>query len=374
MRINTNVGAIQASNNLNRVQNAVSDSMRKLSSGFRITKASDDAAGLGIANKLHADIRSLQQASRNADQAGSVLSIADGAAGSVQKMLERMKELASQSASDTVDGNASTGGRSRIVAEYQQLRSEIDRQVNTTKFQGNTILNGGFGATVDVSSTALATATAGVQQIKLNGAGPGTIAFAMAANTATATFTTASATTTQIVGGLSTGKTNVNFSNLGFSLETTAAFGAATLQGMNATVGGGVGTFLVGSSGAYSGNDKITLNGSSLDLTTSTLGISTDPDTLTNAQTALTQLDTAIDKVNTAVGLIGANQSRIESAADNVKTIISNFQAAESTIRDLDMADEMTTFSKNQILAQAGTAMLAQANQNGQGVLQLLRG
>jgi flagellin len=374
MRINTNVGAIQAHNNLTRVQDSVNSSMRKLSSGLRITTASDDAAGLGIANKLRADIRSLQQASRNADQANSVLSIADGAAGSVQKMLERMKELAAEAASDTVDGDSTTGGRSRITAEYQQLRSEIDRQVNSTKYQGNAILNGAFGATVDTGSTVLSTATAGVQSLKLNGAGPGTLSFSMASNTATATLTTASATTTQIVGSLSTGKGTVNFSQLGFSLETTAAFGAATLDGMNATVGGGQGTFLIGSSGDYSGNDKITLSGASLDLTSTTLGISTDPSSLANAQTALSEIDSAIDTVNTAIGLIGANQSRIQSASDNLKTVIQNFQASESTIRDLDMADEMTAFSKNQILAQAGTAMLAQANQTGQGVLQLLRG
>jgi flagellin len=370
MRINTNVAAIAANKNLQSVNKMVDLSMRKLSSGFRITRAADDAAGLGIANVLRGDIRSLNQASRNAEQANSVLSIADGAIGSIQTMLERMKELATQAASDTVDSN----GRSRITAEYQQLRSEIDRQVATTKFQGNALINGSFGATVDTASTVLSTATAGVQSLKLQGAGPGTVTFGMAANTATATLTTASATTTQIVSGLSTGKTTVNFTSLGFSLETTAGFGAATLNGMNATVGGGSGTFLIGSSGSYNGNDKITLSGSSLKLDSTTLTITTDPDSLTNAQSALSQLDVAMTTVNTAVGVVGANQARIESAANNLKTIIQNFSAAESTIRDVDMAEEMTTFSKNQILAQAGTAMLAQANQAGQGVLQLLRG
>src|SRR5262245_54636786 len=168
MRINTNVSALRAHNNLTGVNNELSKSMAKLSSGFRITRAADDAAGLGIANVLRADIRSLNQAARNAEQAGSVLNIADGAAGSIQKMLERMKELAAQAASDSVD----SAGRARITNEYQALRSEIDRTVATVKFQGNTILNGAFGATINTSSTALATTT-GVYAARLTGAGTG---------------------------------------------------------------------------------------------------------------------------------------------------------------------------------------------------------
>src|SRR4051794_2167003 len=110
MRINTNVSALTAANNLSRVQDAASESMGKLSSGFRINKAADDAAGLGIANKLRADTRSMSQASRNAEQANSLLQVAEGSTGTIQKMLERMKELATQSGSDTVDSS----GRGRI--------------------------------------------------------------------------------------------------------------------------------------------------------------------------------------------------------------------------------------------------------------------
>jgi flagellin len=168
MRINTNVSALRAGSNLAAVENDVSKSMAKLSSGFRITRAADDAAGLGIANKLRADIRSLTAAGRNAEQANSVLNIAEGAAGTIQKMLERMKELATQAASDSVD----TAGRGRIVSEYQALRQEIDRTVATVKFQGNTLLNGGYGATLDTASTALATTT-GVYDVKISGAGAG---------------------------------------------------------------------------------------------------------------------------------------------------------------------------------------------------------
>ena len=132
-------------------------------------------------------------------------------------------------------------------------------------------------------------------------------------------------------------------------------------------------TFLVGASGDYTGNDTLAVDGSKMDLSTTTLGVgSSTVDTLSNAQSALTALDTAIGKVNSALGYIGASQSRMENAVANLKTTVQNYSAAESTIRDVDMADEMVTFSKNNILAQAGTAILAQANQAGQGILKLL--
>jgi flagellin len=364
MRINTNISAIRAQGNLTRVNDEVSKSMAKLSSGFRITRAADDAAGLGIANVLRADIRSLGQAARNSEQANAVLNIAEGAAGTVQKMLERMKELASQAASDNVD----SAGRSRITAEYSALRSEITRTVATVKFQGNTLLNGAFGATLDTASTALATTT-GVYAARLTGAGIG--AFTLSSGASVVTLTNGSVS--QTLGVTAGAKQTLNFSQLGISLDTAGTVGAATLAG-NITVGGGSGTFLVSSSGQYSGNDQISITGSQLDVSVSTLTVATDPDTLVNAQTALSQIDVAIGKVNIALGAIGSLQSRIEVATENVKTTMQNFSAAESTIRDLDMAEEMTRFTKNQVLSQAGTAMLAQANQSGQSILTLLRG
>ena len=151
MRINTNVSALNTLRSLGKTESAVSSSMAKLSSGFRINKSGDDAAGLGIANKLNADVRASSQASRNAEQAGSVLQIMDGATQSVQSILERMKELATQSASDSVDSAA----RTRINQEFSDLRSEIGRIVDTTKFQGNKLLDGGFGNSVLQTSAAV---------------------------------------------------------------------------------------------------------------------------------------------------------------------------------------------------------------------------
>jgi len=364
MKINTNVSALRAQGNLTRVNEQVSASMAKLSSGFRITRAADDAAGLGIANVLRADIRSLGQAARNSEQANSVLNIAEGAAGTVQKMLERMKELASQAASDNVD----SAGRSRITTEYQALRNEIDRTVSTVKFQGNTLLNGAFGATVDTASTALGVAT-GVYDVKLTGAGTGALTLSSGGSVATLT----NGSTSQTLGVTAGSKQSLNFSSLGVTIDTNQAVTASSLAG-NITIGAGTGTFLVSSSGQYSGNDKITISGSSLNLTSSSLTVAANPDTLANAQTALSQIDAAITQVNTALGVIGSLQSRIEVATENVRTTMQNFSAAESTIRDLDMASEMTSFTKNQVLSQAGTAMLAQANSAGQGILTLLRG
>jgi flagellin len=166
MRINTNVSALNAANNLGRVQAEASESMAKLSSGFRINKAADDAAGLGIANKLRADTRALSQASRNAEQTNSLLQVAEGSTATIQKMLERMKELATQSGSDTVDA----AGRGRINSEFTALRSEIDRTVNTTKFQGNALLDGTFGSTAPQLAASDITTTGGVASTALGGA------------------------------------------------------------------------------------------------------------------------------------------------------------------------------------------------------------
>ena len=330
----------------------------------KLTRAADDAAGLGIANVLRADIRSLGQAARNSEQANSVLNIAEGAAGTVQKMLERMKELASQAASDSVD----SAGRARITSEYQALRNEIDRTVSTVKFQGNTLLNGAFGATINSSSTALATTT-GVYDVKLTGASTG--ALTMSSGSSVVTLTNGSVS--QTLGVTAGSKQTLNFTSLGITVETNQTVGAATLAG-NITVGGGTGTFLVSSSGQYNTNDAITITGSQLNLSSTSLTVTTDPTTLANAQSALSQIDAAIGSVNTALGVIGSLQSRIEVATENVRTTIQNFSAAESTIRDLDMASEMTTFTKNQVLSQAGASVLTQANSAPQLALSLLRG
>jgi flagellin len=353
--------------------------MAKLSSGFRINKSGDDAAGLGIANKLNADVRASSQASRNAEQAGSVLQIMDGATQSVQSILERMKELATQSASDSVDSAA----RTRINQEFTDLRSEIGRIVDTTTFQGNKLLNGGFGNSVDQTSALLASGNT-FNDARISGTNAGLYTLT---NTAAGKLVMTNGTISETQSAGSNGKQTVTFSSFGISIDTSAAYNAgatAAVQGgaaaglaLSVAAGTTGGAFMISSSGDYAGQDMISL--STIDLKTGSatgelkldgLGL----DTLAKSQTALTAIDTAIGQLNTYIGTIGAAQNRIDYAQTNLKTSIQNFSAAESVIKDVDMAEEMTTFSKNQILQQAGTAMLAQANQMGQGVLTLLRG
>jgi flagellin len=274
MRINTNVAALQAQQNLGRTNAAAQSSMAKLSSGFRITKAGDDAAGLSIANSLRTNVRSLTQASRNIEQAQSVLSVAEGAASSIEKIVERMKELAVQAASDTNSEQLTA-----LDDEYQALAEEIDRIVGSTTFQGNTLIDGTY--------------------------------------------------------------------------ETT---------GLQIQVGGSDAT-----------DDRIEVKIG--DMAAATLfGTLGDLTSQANAVTAMGAADTAIEAINGELSSIGALQNRLDYAQENVRTAIVNNSAAESVIRDVDMAEEMTKFSKQQILQQAGTAMLAQANQSSQAVLQLLRG
>jgi flagellin len=275
-RINTNTAAYGAYRNLTMTGQKLQKSIEKLSSGFRINRAADDAAGAAIANDLRSTGRSLQAAQRNASQANSVLQIADGAVNTIATILDRMKELATSAASDS----SGTTGRANLDAEYQQLVLEIDRITATTKYQGSALLDGTYA-----------------------------------------------------------------------------------------------GTFLVSSSGDYAANDTITVSGAALNMGSATLlgGAAANLLTLGAAQAELVKIDTGITNVGAAIGVIGAGQSRIEYASNNVASTFENVQSAESVIRDTDMAYEMTQFTKYQILQQAGTAMLAQANQAPQSILKLLQ-
>lgn len=377
MRINTNISALQTLRSLGKTESSISSSMAKLSSGFRINRSADDAAGLGIANKLNADIRAASQANRNAEQGNSVLQIMDGATQSVQSILERMKELATQSASDSVDSDA----RTRINQEFTDLRSEIGRIVDTTKFQGNKLLDGGFGNSVDQTSAVLASGTT-FNDARISGTTAGLYTLT---NTAAGALTLTNGTVTETATLSANGKQSVTFSSFGITIDTGAAYNngaTATAQGagglaLSVAPGTTGGSFMISSSGNYTGQDMISLTTINLGTSSATGELNLDSsslDTLAHAQTALTNIDSAISQLNTYIGNIGAAQNRMDYAMTNLKTSIQNFSAAESVIKDVDMAEEMTTFSKNQILQQAGTAMLAQANQLGQGVLTLLRG
>ncbi len=378
-RIQTNAAANNAYKNLTATSSLLEKSITKLSSGFRINRSADDAAGLAIANKLRSDVRSLMQSQRNASQANSMLQVADGALNTVATILDRMKELASQANSANIGQEAP-----KLQAEFDSLVSEIDRIAATTTYNGTALTNGGFGSGLDkTNSTAWTTAAGNVADIKLNGSSVGTYTFASGA--AAATLTRASDSVAQIVTGISaTARSSVVFSNFGITVDGNAGWaGAAGLNGLTVVVTAAAsGSFMVSSSGNYGSSDLVSVNGidlrtqqtTGLDLNNGgAFNLATALTSATNAQTALSRIDAALAKVGTAIGTVGAAQSRIDYASTNVANLVQNTQAAESVIRDADMAYEMTVFTKNQILQQAGTAMLAQANQMPQSVLKLLQ-
>ena len=376
MRINTNVASMNAQRSLGMAGSAVERSIGRLSSGFRINRAADDAAGLGIANQLSADIRALKQASRNAEQSNALLQIAEGGAQQVQGILERMKELATQSVSDNVDNS----GRARIETEFTELLSEIDRIADSTKYQGNALLDGTFGASVDTNvanSTVLAGGTE-VTGVTISGLSTGTYTLTRDATGGSESITlsdsTASLTQTIDISAFTAGG-SISFDAFGVTLQTSNAFDitAAGDGAGDIVVAGNTAEFVVGASGVLA-DDKITMQG--VDLTTGATGLSlagTSLATDVNAETALSAIDAAISVVSDAFSQIGAKQNRLDYASANVNTAIENFSAAESVIRDADMAEEMAELTKNQILQQASVSVLAQANQAPQLVLRLLQ-
>jgi flagellin len=268
LRVNTNTAAFNAYRNLTATDSAMSKSLEKLSSGLRINRAGDDAAGLVISENLRSQIGGLKQAVRNAQDGISVVQTAEGALTETQAMLQRMRDLSVQAANTGSNGTTAVAA---AQAEVNQLISAIDDIAGRTTFNGTNLLTG----------------------------------------TATLTF--------QV--GANSGETlTVQTKSLG-----AAALGVSTLS-------------------------------------------------LANASSAITALDTAIETVSTQRGNFGAAQNRLEHSIANLNVTEENLSASESQIRDTDMAAEMTNFSKQQILMQAGTSMLAQANSAPQAVLQLLKG
>jgi len=363
LRINTNVAALNAHRNLTNTDNAVSKSMERLSSGYRINRAADDAAGLSIANRLRTNTRSLTVASRNVTEAKSMITTAEGAANQVEGILERMKELATQSASD----NAATD-RTKIQSEFSALKQEIDRIVNDTEYQGTSLLKGTFGNGVS-SFTSVAADGLVTSGIVVTGASAGTYTI----NDASGTMSISNGSITQTVTGVVAGSGTINFDKLGVTLNLNTDYTLGDLDNDTITVTQSAcgGLFQVGSSNDIAA-DRIGVNLG--DLRSSTLlGSNVSMDTRANASTALKTIDDAIDKVNVVLGDMGASINRLDYTSSNLKVSIENFSASESVIRDVDMASEMVSFTKNQILMQAGTAMLAQANSASQNVLTLLR-
>jgi flagellin len=492
MRINNNMAAMNAWRNLSTSGANLSKSLERLSSGYRINKAADDAAGLAVSEKMKAQIRGTNMATRNTQDAVSMVQTAEGGASKVQDMLQRMRELAVQASSDTLENS----DRSKLQEEFSSLKDEIDRTAKAAQFNGRSLLDGSSGSKVTVTSgtsltaqvtdlkglTADTTIVANVfqkatQEITTGGAADldgGTpvsltnatklseVGFAVgdslklsqkassdaaSATDVTLVVTDANQTVSSFLSDLNaqmaskglSARASVNADGVveiasnvdgswgNVTATETAAAGGATLGLTAATTSGGTDAQFVGGNisidgaataisslpltvvgntitgdagGAYEGfrmdvadsgtttlkltkneldfqvgaNKGESISTSFADLTKTNLGIDTlDITSKTNASDALEDLDTALSNVSSYRANMGAMQNRLDNVISTLQTQSENLTAAESRIRDVDMAAEMSQFTKFQVLQQAGTAMLAQANQLPQGIMSLLR-
>jgi len=379
LRIQNNIAALNTHRQLGIADRGLSKSLERLSSGFKINKASDDSAGLAISMRFRAQIASLTQGASNASQAQSLLQVAEGAADQVTNILQRMKELATQAASS----NTGSDDRTKINNEITDLESEIDRIVNSTKYGSTTLIDGTFGSNSISSAGNLTTGSLQIRGVDVSGTIAGnSYSVTIATGTSTKTMTiemagTATQSITTDAGDIAQGNTLVlDFdTQLGIKVTvgdtydvttTNAAADALTVVG-SATAA----TFQVGNENTADNQIAFSLQDLNLaELVSGGLAVTTT--TLAGAQVALTDIDTAINTVATARAGIGSVQNRMGFASANIATSIENLTAAESVIRDADLAFETVAFTKNQILLQAGTAMLAQANAAPQSVLALL--
>jgi flagellin len=351
-------------------------SMEKLSSGLRINRAGDDAAGLAISEKMRGQIRGLDQGARNAQDGISMIQTAEGGLSETHAILQRMNELATQGA----NGSLAANDRTAIGNELTQLNSEIDRISTATKFNGQTLLAGTFGVQAGATS-GIKSGTAGVTGVDISGANAST----------TYTLTTGGAGDYTLTDGTTGDVQNItladatagviNFDKLGVKITVDGSQTAAGVVAANAG-GGGAGTIITGASAAVNiqiGNETsgaerlgVTINKmdtSATSLNTATISVATEA----SSRTAMDTIQGAVDKVSLERSRLGAYQNRLEHTITNLNTSSENLTSAESRIRDVDMAKEMMTFSKNNILSQAAQSMISQANQQPQGVLQLLR-
>jgi flagellin len=366
LRIQHNIAALNAHRQLLVSDAGLSKSLERLSSGFRINRAADDAAGLAISSGFRADIASYKVASRNTAEANSLLQVAEGAFDQISAMLVRLKELATQAASANAGSNLD-----KLNDEGNALIEEIDRIAWATEYAGSKLINGSFG--IGVSSTSTAIPSVGVSTAQGMLAGEQydiAVSAGSGAGLWNVTISAAHGTETEEVATPAVGEASqVIFGDLGltvtFNEYLTLADGTNIIGNPS-----GDAIFQVGSENDPYNRLSITLG----DATSGATGLNLTPDQLDSATEAREFLDTvneAINRLNDRRGVIGAYQNRLGYAAANLAATIENVTASESVIRDVDMALEMTEFTKNQILLQAGTAMLAQANMAPQMVLAL---
>ncbi len=394
MSINTNVVSINAQRNLGLSGGSLAQSMQRLSSGLRVNSAKDDAAGLAIAERMNTQVKGLAVASRNANDGISLAQTAEGALGKVGDMLQRMRELSVQS------GNAtnSKSDREALQAELKQLREEVDRVAKTTSFNGKKLLDGSFtGAVFQVGANSGDNITVGaLANTKVDQLGNSRYAeAAISTISVTGGMMTGSDITIDIAGADgATAKATITKSDNALTNEEALGKMLEAINSKSADTG--VTAFLevdtagtksialrgtIKEGGTYSAMTITVSGGTSASLGTiggasekKEVGIEDiDIGTQKGAWDALQKIDGAINKVNTARGQLGATQTRFEKTVENIDIQNENLSAARGRIVDADFAKETANLSRTQILQQAGTAMVAQANQLPQQVLSLLR-
>jgi flagellin len=410
VRINTNANAINVQRNLNSVNGSLSKSIEKLSSGLRINRAGDDAAGLYVSEKLRGQTKGLNQAVRNAQDGISMIQTAEGGLNETHNILQRMRELAVQGANDTLTDT----DRGAIASELTSLRVEIDRIATNTEFNTKKLLNGSMATTQSVASAGTdllsgeVLSSSGIAvSVNVSGAQAGTTYSLSNSNstgvTITATVGGATVSQTVVVNSMttaSTGSQTLNFNTLGITITLSGSGVNASAGVISNDFANAINDNIVTIASTSSANFQVGANANqtvtvSIDssqtnatnasaagafgagggFTNLQAAVSTFATTSTsgNAQALILSLDDAIADISMNRSNLGAVQNRLEHTIENLATMSENLTASESRIRDADMALEMVQFTRNNILSQAGTSILAQANQLPQGVLSLLR-
>lgn len=380
--INTNIASLNAQRNLNNSQSALNTSLERMSSGLRINSAKDDAAGLAISERFTAQIRGLNQAARNANDGISLSQTAEGALSEVSNNLQRIRELAVQSSNAT----NSQSDRDALQTEVTQLLNEIDRVADSTEFNGVKLLDGSFtGAVFQVGANAGETITIA------STTDSNTAALGSVSTNTTAGLSVAASGITGYATAIAAGGVTINGTDIG---AIAGAGSAAERAGQlvnainNVSQTTGVGASYDGATGQLTLNSAaaITVAGTTNSATVAgyanaafaTVTTAAGIDTLTvgnfaGAQSAIELIDSSLTTVNSARATLGAVQNRFESVVRSVQTTSENLSASRSRIMDADFAAETANLTRAQILQQAGTAMLSQANSAPQNVLALLR-
>jgi flagellin len=344
MRIGTNAAAMNTNSNLSAANTSKANSLAKLSSGLRINKAGDDAAGLAISEKMKNQVSGMTQASRNAQDGISLIQTAEGALTETHSILNRMRDLTVQAGNTTNTADDKTA----IQGEIDSLTAEVDRIASDTEFNTQGLLNGG-----KIDATAITASTANIGELST--------AFTTVKTTGTA-FTDAAGAESALK-DLSKSELNkvvdsYNSNNAALSTDISAS----DLRTAKSTF-----SFQIGANAG----EKISVEIDKMN--SKGLGISSLDVVNGDTDDILGQLDDAIGKVSTQRANLGATQNRLDHTVSNLSTTKVNLSEANSRITDVDMAEEMTSFTKSNILAQAATSMLAQANQMPQSVLSLLQ-